>query len=252
MGGGSGEYIVNKTQERDVLCFPMWVEGTTRINLFVKDSEQEFKFVGSGAPVSRRAQQQMLEQIEMLPDMDLLTVSGSLSPNMDTDFYDRLVEVCRRKSIPFVFDISNDYLKTLASQKPLLIKPNDEELRNVFGLSCTDEEQITASLNQLHRMGFENILLTLGKRGMYFSNRERLWFTQGYPVETISSACAGDGALAAFLSIWFYDRSRVEAALCRACAVGADIAGSLGLGHLKRISTYEKHIRVTEVLQWQW
>lgn len=46
-GGFSGKYIVDETRKKGIEIFPVEVEDTTRINIFLNDGDGEFKFVNS-------------------------------------------------------------------------------------------------------------------------------------------------------------------------------------------------------------
>lgn len=81
-GGFSGNYIV---EEASKVCpvNPVWIDGITRVNIFVTTPEGELKFPNAGATVIRSKQDEMLELLRNAPDLDVLVVSGSLSPEMD-------------------------------------------------------------------------------------------------------------------------------------------------------------------------
>ena len=65
----------------------------------------------------------------------------------------------------------------------------------------------------------------------YFSNGEDIWYAQRqFNIKLVSSVCAGDSTLAAFLHKWYDDRDNVEDALKLAIATGANVAESVGLG----------------------
>lgn len=247
-GGFSGAYIVDSVRERGLCCHPVFVDGITRMNYFVGTSDgEDYKFVANGCPVPREKQLEMLRLLEDLEDLHLLVVSGSLSPEIDVHFYDELIALCKQKNAPIVFDISSGYLKNLLPGKPLLIKPNDEELKEIFGLDCSTPEETVQSMKQLHEMGAQNILLTRGKDGMYFSNGKKLYKCSAYPIAFVNSTCAGDGTLGAFLSIWYSHPDRVVEALQLAAAAGADVAGSLGLGDFSRVESIKDKIHVEEI-----
>ncbi len=169
-GGFSGEYIVKEIEERGFSVFPIWVDTPTRINVFLNDGNQEYKFVNDGASVSRKKQLEMLECIKTLSDMDYLGVSGSLSAGMEPEYYDEILKICQAREIPVILDISSSRLKELLRYHPLLIKPNDEEIRAIFGMTMENEKESIAVLDHLHMKGAQNILLTMGEKGSYFSN----------------------------------------------------------------------------------
>lgn len=108
--------------------------------------------------------------------------------------------------------------------EPLLIKPNDDELLDIFGIKVSggDDESVKGAMAELHAKGAKNVLLTLGGAGAYFSNGEHIWFAnRTFDVKLLSTVCAGDSSLAAFLSVWHDAPERVEDALRLSMATGA-------------------------------
>ena len=89
-GGFSGNYIVTEAEKRCPVR-PVQIDGITRVNIFVTTPEGEYKFPNAGAPVSREKQLEMLELLRGLDDLEVLVVSGSLSPEMDASYYDELI-----------------------------------------------------------------------------------------------------------------------------------------------------------------
>ena len=87
----------------------------------------------------------------------------------------------------------------------------------------------------LHQSGARNVLLTMGAQGLYFSDGTDIWFCTAPEIELVSSACAGDAALGAFLSVWLREGD-VREALRLASATGADVAASPGLGTFSRVA----------------
>ena len=246
-GGFTGRYIVEESEKKGVHVIPVWVDDTTRINIFLNDGEKEFKFVNEGALVTRQQENEMLELIQNLEDMTYLTVNGSLSKGMDEEFYERLMKVCKQKKVKVILDISSNKLKELMRYQPYLIKPNDEEIQSIFGIAMWNETDIINVLHNLYEEGAQNILLTLGDRGSYFYNGRNIYFTSAQPVKLLSSACAGDSALAAFLSIWIFEQEKLEDALKLSAATGANVAESNAIGDLKKVEQYIKNIKVRKV-----
>ena len=118
-GGFSGRFIVEELEKEGVPVYSIPVEETTRINIFVNDGSQEYKFVGEGARVSPEAQQQLLKLLETLPDFQYLTINGSLPPGIGESFYDEILAVCARRGARVVLDISSRRMPELLAQKPL-------------------------------------------------------------------------------------------------------------------------------------
>jgi len=245
-GGFSGKFIVESLEKEGVPVYSIPVEETTRINIFLNDGSQEYKFVSAGAQVSPEAQQQLLKLLEELPEFDYFTINGSLPPGIEESFYDDILEVCRRRGAKVVLDISSKRMPELLRFRPLLIKPNDEEVREIWGRTLGSLDDVADTMKFIHGQGAENILLTLGDKGMLFSDGKEIWFCDAPKVKLVSSACAGDSCLAAFLSEWLGGGS-LETAMKKGSATGADVAGSNGIGDLLRVETYMQTLSARKV-----
>ena len=106
-GGFTGDYITSYCKKQGYPLVEEKIEGTTRINFFICAEQGEFKFVNKGPLVSQEAQDHLLQQIEQLTDLDLLTIHGSAANGQAEDFYDRVFEICQKKGIPVALDISS-------------------------------------------------------------------------------------------------------------------------------------------------
>lgn len=249
-GGFSGAYIVEESRRKGFLIQPIWIEGVTRVNIFLKEKEDEYKLVNEGAYVSKEKQLEMLALIRGLDDMDVVSICGSLSPGMSDTFYDEVLQICAQKKTKVILDISSKKLADLLSYKPYLIKPNEEEIKDVFSVRLENEKDVIAVLEMLHEKGAQNILLTLGEKGSYFYNGMCMYFISSQSITVISSACAGDSALGAFLSVWLPREQDIEKALKRCAAAGANAAESYGIGDFHKVTEYEKNIIVRKVKEY--
>jgi 6-phosphofructokinase 2 len=246
-GGFTGKYIVEELSSIGLEVVPIWLDETTRINIFVNDGTNEFKFVNKGSFVPEQRQEKMLALIRSLKDCTYLVISGSLPPGIDESYYDTILKICADRSIEVIMDISAPRLKELLSYKPLLIKPNDEEIKDIFGITINDESDVKRALFELKQLGARNILLTLGEKGLYFFNGTTIYCCTAPKIQLFSSACAGDSALGAFLSEWLFGHS-LEGALKKASATGANVAEVEGIGSLDKVNEYMKQLKVREVM----
>ena len=242
-GGFTGRYIVDEIRQSGIAISPVWIDEPTRINVFIHDGAQEYKLVNPGSLIDKNGQQAILQQLAALRSGDFLVISGSLPPGIESSFYPRIIGLCQQKGCEVILDISHSSLRELLELKPLLIKPNDDELAEIFGLHVDTPQAIADALEELHRLGARNVLLTLGARGMIFSDGHQKLFCPAPEVELVSSACAGDAALGAFLSLWLAG-SPIPDALTLASATGADVAASAGLGQLARIEQLRPQLQV--------
>ena len=87
----------------------------------------------------------------------------------------------------------------------------------------------------------------MGEKGSYFYNGENIYFATAQMVKLMSTACAGDSALAGFLSILLENPDNIEKALKIASSTGANVAESNAIGNLKKVEEYTKNIKVRRV-----
>ncbi|MBA5851555.1 1-phosphofructokinase [Clostridium sp. cel8] len=248
-GGFTGKYIVEELNKRNISTIPFWIEENTRINVFitVKDNK-ELKYVNKGPFVPEEKQKDLLEYLSLnLKEDDYLIISGSLPQSIKQEYYDQILNICLEKDVKVILDISSKKLKELLKYKPLLIKPNDDEVKEIFEISLNNEDDIKNALKYINTLGARNILLTLGENGMYFYNGKKMYYCNAPKINLLSSACAGDASLAAFLSEWLFE-GNVEKALKKASATGANVAESSALGDLKKVLKYMEKIDVKEVM----
>ena len=247
-GGFSGKYIFETCIEKGFNVHGVTIDGITRINVFVEVDGKECKLVNNGPLIDIDKQKELLNVLENLNDMDTIIISGSLANGIEENYYERIVDICKLKKARFILDISSVKLKALLPLKPLLIKPNDEEIKEIFGYDITNEKDAIYVLKKLNEMGACNILLTLGEKGSYFYNGSNIYFCETYPIRLKSSACAGDAYLGAFLSEWLSNTENVEAALKLASATGANVAESNGLGDFLKVAEYKEKINVRKII----
>lgn len=246
-GGFTGKYIVDELQKMDMPVKAFWIDEATRINVFIDTKDdKEFKYVNRGPFVPKETQDNLLNYIEKSDDCSYLIISGSLPASINENYYDDILKICNKRNIKIILDISSKKLKYLLKYRPLLIKPNDEEIKEIFGININNEKDILTTLKYLKKEGAQNILLTLGEKGMYFYDGNKMYYCTAPNINLISSACAGDSALAAFLSEWLKGND-IEYALKKSSAAGGNVAESRGIGTLNQVNDYIKNLEVREV-----
>ncbi len=246
-GGFTGEYIVKECEKKVTKTIPTWIDGETRINVFLVDAGGEYNMVNEGPLVSEEKQQELLDTIAALSDLDILVISGSMARGASGDYYDRIIKTVLDSGAQFVIDISSEKLKDLLSYKPLLIKPNDDEIEDIFGIKITDDTTAKKVLKMLYDMGAQNVLITMGAKGSYFYDGDSYYYCESYPIKLKSTICAGDSFLASFIKCRFVDKLSIEESLKFASATGANVAEYDGIGPLDMVDIYKSKIKVKEI-----
>jgi ribokinase len=94
--------------------------------------------------------------------------------------------------------LSNELLAGL-----FLITPNETEASFLTGISVTDETTASEAAAVLLNQGVQNVIITLGRQGACFQNREAKFLIEAPVVQAVDTTAAGDtfsGALAVALT----------------------------------------------------
>jgi tagatose 6-phosphate kinase len=176
---------------------------------------------------------------ELAGESAAVVLSGSLPAGLAPDTYRRLIELAADSgSVTFV-DAHAGPLRAALGAKPLLVKPNEHELAEAFGLARP--VSVPAALDaarQLLACGAQNVVVSLGVRGL-LGVRPGTALLARPPAQRGNPVGAGDAALAALVAghldgqPW-PDRLRHAAAMS-AAAVRQPFAGQVSTDHVAEL-----------------
>jgi ribokinase len=115
-----------------------------------------------------------------------------------------IIEQCAARSIPIIVNpapanrIREDLWKHV-----FVITPNETEAELLTGISIVDDDSARKAAQAFHKKGIKNVVLTLGKRGAYWSDRTHEGLVEASSVSVVDTTAAGDcfsGALAVALA----------------------------------------------------
>ena len=175
-------------------------EGVSRINVKIK-SEHETEINGQGPHIDDEALQAFMEKTDAIQDGDTLILSGSIPKTMPDDTYERILERVKDRDVRIVVDATKQLLVNSLKYKPFLIKPNRQEISEIFGAEVKDAETTLFYARKLQEMGAKNVLVSLGGDGAMlldeFGNVHHEGIIKGKVLNTVGS---GDSMVAGFLA----------------------------------------------------
>ncbi len=208
--------------------------GMSRINVKLK-SDDESDINGMGPEITAQDVKQLFAQLERLTGGDVLVLSGSIPASIDDDIYERIMERLDGRGVRIVVDAENDLLLNVLKYHPFLIKPNNYELGQMFGVTLTGEDEIVTYARKLQSMGASNVLVSMAKDGAILVAENGQVFRQAVARGKVkNSVGAGDSMVAGFIA-GYLERGQYEYALKLGTACGGATAFSDGIGTREEI-----------------
>ena len=234
VAGFTGAAIEAGIQEQGIATdFVHLDSGFSRINVKIKSGE-ETELNGQGPNISEAAVAELFEKLNQLQDGDILILAGSIPNTMSADSYEKILAHLSDKNIKVVVDATKDLLLKVLPYHPFLIKPNNHELGELFGVTLHSIEEIATYAKKLQEMGAQNVLISMAGDGALLIDETGKQHVCGVCKGTVkNSVGAGDSMVAGFVAGSMH--GDYEAALKLGTAAGGATAFSEGLAQRAEI-----------------
>lgn len=207
LGGFTGDYIEKLLDEMEILHDFTKINGNNRINVKLKmDSETEVN-----APGPDISQEELEDFYEKLSGIDggIVSFSGSVAANMDKDFYIEMIKKLSRNT-RFTLDTTGDVLLKSLDYNPLLLKPNQAELEEIYGDKFNSKEEIISYIKSTMIPKAEYVICSLGSAGAIFVSANNSFYIPIVKGEVINSVGAGDSMVAGFIYAYMNEMSEED------------------------------------------
>lgn len=207
--------------------------GNSRINVKIK-AEEETELNAQGPDIDDDAVAALFEKLDKLSDGDILILAGSVPTSLPSDIYEKILKRISHKNIKTIVDATNDLLLNVLKYTPFLIKPNNHELGEMFGVELRTDAEIEKYAKKLHAMGAMNVLVSMAGDGAILIDENNITHHCGVcKGKVINSVGAGDSMVAGFLA--GIQSGDYEYALKLGTAAGGATAFSDGLAKKEKI-----------------
>jgi len=199
--GFTGEAIENGIKAMGIKSdFVRLKNGNSRINVKIKASE-ETELNGQGPHIDDEALEALFVKLDKLSDGDTLVLAGSIPSSLPSDIYERIMQRLSDRKIRTVVDATNDLLLNVLKYKPFLIKPNNHELGEMFGVTLSEDDEIERYARKLKDMGAINVLISMAGDGAMLIDENGKCHRCGVCKGKVrNSVGAGDSMVAGFLT----------------------------------------------------
>ena len=228
VAGFTGAAIENGIAQKGIETDFVHLEnGFSRINVKIKSGD-ETELNGQGPVIDDKSLNELFTKLDRLTEGDTIVLAGSIPASMPSDVYEKILERLSEKKIRAVVDATKDLLMNVLKYKPFLIKPNNHELGEMFGVTLKTNEEIAQYAGKLKDMGAQNVLVSMAGDGALLLDENGKTHICGVCKGTVkNSVGAGDSMVAGFIA--GSEKGDYEYALKLGTAAGGATAFSDGL-----------------------
>ncbi|MBR1831291.1 MAG: 1-phosphofructokinase [Ruminiclostridium sp.] len=202
-------------------------KGCSRINVKLKSGD-ETEINGQGPDIDSASVDRLFEKLDKLTAGDTVVLAGNVPKTLPADIYERILGMLDGKGVRAVVDASGKLLLNVLKYRPFLIKPNRDELAELFGADITGIDDVERYAKKLKEMGAVNVLVSMAGDGALLVDADGVTHRCGVFRGTVrNSVGAGDSMVAGFLT--GCESGDYEYALKLGTAAGGAAAFSDGL-----------------------
>lgn len=185
--------------------------GDSRINLKLRSIEGT-EINGRGPDISADAVRQLMEKLDATGSGDILVLAGSIPSSIPDDIYKKILDRLSGRDIHTVVDATGDLLVNVLFHHPFLVKPNNHELGEIFGVKLRTRDGIVPYAEKLRKMGARNVLVSMAGEGAVLAAENGNVYTAPAPEGTlVNGVGAGDSMVAGFLAGWMEKQDYLHA-----------------------------------------
>lgn len=243
LAGFTGEEIKSQLKSFGVKSdFVQLEKGFSRINVKAKaDCETEIN--GQGPDISEAKREELFAQLDKLREGDTLVLAGSIPKTLPDDIYQKIMARLDGRGIRIIVDAEKNLLLNVLQYHPFLIKPNNHELGDMFGVKLTTNEEIIAYARKLQEKGAQNVLISMAGDGAILLTAEGTSYTCPAPKgKLVNSVGAGDSMVAGFITGYMESDGSWEKAFHMGVATGSASAFSENLATRPEVEALLKTI----------
>lgn len=210
--GFTGNELQRLVEEKGICAdFIPVAEGMSRINVKIRGNE-ESEINGQGPAILDDDIEKLYEKLERLRDGDILVMAGSIPDVMPQTIYMDIMKYLADRNLKIVVDATKDLLVNVLQYHPFLIKPNNHELGEIFGVTLKERSEVIPYAKKLQKMGAKNVLISMaGDGAVLIAEDGNIYESEAPKGKVVNSVGAGDSMVAGFLAGYLQSGSYQDA-----------------------------------------
>ncbi len=239
IGGFTGKFITDTLVEEEIESRFVQVAEDTRINVKIK-ADQETEINGTGPNVEPAQLEELKAILSSLTADDTVVFAGSSAKNLGNVIYKDLIALTRQTGAQVVCDFEGQTLIDSLDYQPLLVKPNNHELGDIFGVKLENLDEIEKYARELLAKGAQNVIISMAGDGALLVTSEGAYFAKPIKGTVKNSVGAGDSMVAGFTGEFVKSKDAVESFKWGvACGTATTFSDDLATAEFIK-ETYEK------------
>jgi tagatose 6-phosphate kinase len=239
-GGTNGEQFGADLQSAGLQHVLVAVAGDTRRTVTVVDTVEATTFNEPGPRVSEAEWAELLEvYVSLLPEAELVVLSGSLPPGVPVDAYRQLIALATPNDVRCVLDTDGAALSAALPARPWVVKPNHHELSELVGAPLPDVAALHSAARDLAGRGPVTVVVSRAADGVIAVGPDGSWQAQPPEQQAGNPTGAGDSLVAALAAGLVRGREWTEiladAVAVSAAAVPVAVAGEIHPPTMRRL-----------------
>ena len=201
VAGFTGDALVRELERRGIKQEFIHIKnGMTRINVKLTSIDGT-EINGQGPDISKEDMESLFLRLDQLEDGDVLFLAGSIPGTLPSDLYQKIMVRLEKKDILFVVDATRELLTNVLDYHPFLIKPNNHELGEIFGVELRTRESVVPYAKKLQEMGARNVLISMAGEGAVLVAEDGSIVSHEAPKGVlVNGVGAGDSMVAGFMA----------------------------------------------------
>lgn len=190
LGGLAGRTIELEFEELDVPARWVFVRGATRVctTLIEKELQRTTELVENARPMSEDELEMFVEAFApALHGANYIVLSGSLPGGAPPTYFLELIDRGQVPGNQLILDIRGPELLATLPRRPLLVKPNREELEITVGRRLSQELDVLAAMRDWNALGAHWVLTSDGGRATLLASAQEAYRFTPCPVERIEN-----------------------------------------------------------------
>ena len=204
LAGFVGEEIRRKVAADGIHAdFLTLSEGVSRINVKLKNIDGT-EINGMGPEISAEKVQELISgpiPLISVPSIEWDVLAGSIPQSMPDTIYMDIMADLQDKGVEIAVDATRDLLMNVLPYRPFLIKPNNHELGEIFGVELKKREEVIPYAKNLQEKGAKNVLVSMAGEGAVLIDENGREYMSPVPKgKVVNAVGAGDSMVAGFIA----------------------------------------------------